>query len=262
MKPLSHLRCFIIDMDGVLYRGDLPLPGAKELLQQMEDRLSPYILVTNNSSRTPEQVASRLEEMSMSVPPDRILTSALATAHYLKSLLPTAAKVYAIGEEGLYSALQAEGFSTEEGEVEAVVVGMDRGITYEKLKAASLAIRAGATFIGTNPDKTFPAEDAIVPGTGAILAAIEAATDTKPIVIGKPEPILFQIALERMGARPDETAVIGDRLETDILGGQRCGLTTILVLTGISKKEELEASDIKSDYVFQDLVQLRSTLDS
>ncbi len=262
MKPLSHLRCFIIDMDGVLYRGGLPLPGAKDLLQHLEDRGSPYILVTNNSTRTPEQVASRLEEMGMSASPEQILTSALATAQYLRSLLPAGARVYTIGEEGLYSALEAEGFSTEEGEVEAVVVGMDREVTYEKLKTATLAILAGAKFVGTNPDKTFPAEEAIVPGTGAILAAVEAATGVKPTVIGKPEPILIQIALERMGARPDETAIIGDRLETDILGGRNCHLTTILVLTGITQKEHLDSSEIQPEFVFQDLLQLRSALDS
>lgn len=256
MKPLSAVKNLIIDMDGVLYRGHRPLPGAKEFLQHLEEREIAYTLVTNNATRTPEEYVALLKEMGIEVSPRRILTSALATADYLRNILPQGARLYLIGEEGLYSALAARGFEFGTREVEAVVVGMDRQLTYEKLKTATIAIRQGARFVGTNPDKSFPAEEAIVPGAGAILAAIEAATGVKPTVIGKPEPILFQMALQRMGATEKETAVIGDRLETDILGGQRCGLTTILVLTGVTQKQDLEASDIKPDYVFPDLIHL------
>lgn len=260
MKPLSYIKNLIIDMDGVLYRGHRSLPGAKEFLHHLEEREIAYILVTNNSTRTPEAYIAVLNEMGIGVSPRRILTSALATADYLGNLLPQGARLYLIGEEGLHSALAAKGFEFEERGVEAVVVGMDRQLTYEKLKTATIAIRQGARFIGTNPDKSFPAEEAIVPGAGAILAAIEAATDVKPTVIGKPEPILFQMALQRMGAREEETAVIGDRLETDILGGQRCGLTTILVLTGITQKEDLAKSEIQPDYTFESLTQLLHAL--
>ena len=256
MKPLSSIRNLIIDMDGVLYRGRRPSPGAKEFLHHLEEREAAYILVTNNSTRTPEEYVAVLKEMGIEVVPERILTSALATANYLGNLLSRGARLYLIGEEGLYSALAAQGFEFGEGDIEAVVVGMDRQLTYEKLKTATVAIRQGARFVGTNPDKSFPAEEAIVPGAGAILAAIEAATGVQPTVIGKPEPILFQMALQRMGTTEKETAVIGDRLETDILGGQRCGLTTILVLTGISQEQDLETSDIKPDYTFESLPQL------
>jgi 4-nitrophenyl phosphatase len=256
VKPLSSITNLIIDMDGVLYRGRRPLPGTKEFLHHLEEGETAYILVTNNSTRTPEEYVAVLREMGIEVVPERILTSALATADYLGNLLPQGARLYLIGEEGLYSALAAQGFEFGERGIEAVVVGMDRQLTYQKLKTASIAIRQGARFVGTNPDKTFPAENAILPGTGAILAAIEAATDVKPTVIGKPELILFQLALQRMRATEKETAVIGDRLETDILGGEKCGLTTILVLTGISQQQDLEASDTKPDYVFQDLIHL------
>ena len=256
MKRLHSIKNLIIDMDGVLYRGRRPLPGAKEFLLHLEEREAAYILVTNNSTRTPEEYVAVLKEMGIEVSPRRILTSALATADYLASLLPQGARLYLIGEEGLHSALAAQGFGFGEKGIEAVVVGMDRQLTYEKLKTATVAIRQGARFVGTNPDKSFPAEEAIIPGAGAILAAIEAATGVQPTVIGKPEPTLFQMALQRMGATEKETAVIGDRLETDILGGERCGLTTILVLTGISQQQDLEASDIKPDYVFQDLIHL------
>jgi len=260
VKPLSAIKNLIIDMDGVLYRGHRPLPGAKEFLQHLEEREITYTLVTNNATRTPEEYVAILKEMGIEVSPGRILTSALATADYLGNILPQGARLYLIGEEGLHSALAAQGFEFGEKDVEAVVVGMDRQLTYEKLKTATIAIRQGARFVGTNPDKSFPAEEAIVPGAGAILAAIEAATGVKPTVIGKPEPILFQMALQRMGATEKETAVIGDRLETDILGGQRCGLTTILVLSGITQKEDLEASEIKPDYVFPDLIHLDEAL--
>jgi 4-nitrophenyl phosphatase len=256
VKPLSSIKNLIIDMDGVLYRGHRPLPGAKEFLQHLEEREIAYTLVTNNATQTPEEYVAILEETGIEVSPRRILTSALATADYLRNLLPQGARLYIIGEEGLYSALAAQGLEFGTREVEAVVVGMDRELTYEKLKTATIAIRRGARFVGTNPDKSFPAEEAIVPGAGAILAAIEAATGVKPTVIGKPEPILFQMALQRMGAIEEETAVIGDRLETDILGGQRCDLTTILVLSGVTQKQDLEASDIKPDYTFESLTQL------
>lgn len=256
MKPLSSIKNLIIDMDGVVYRGHRPLAGAREFLHHLEEKETAHILVTNNSTRTPEEYVAVLKEMGIEVSPRRILTSALATADYLRNLLPQEARLYLIGEEGLYSALAAQGFQFGERDVEAVVVGMDRQLTYEKLKTATVAIRQGARFVGTNPDKSFPAEETILPGAGVILAAMEAATGVQPILIGKPEPTLFQIALQSMGATEKETAVIGDRLETDILGGQRCGLTTILLLTGISQQQDLETSDIRPDYVFQDLIHL------
>lgn len=260
MKPLSSIKSLIIDMDGVLYRGHRPLPGGKEFLNHLEERREAYILVTNNATRTPEMYTAILREMGVEVSPQRILTSALATADYLRKALPQGSRLYVIGEEGLYSALGAQGFQFGERDVEAVVVGLDRQVTYEKLKTATLAIRQGARFVGTNPDKGLPAEEAIVPGAGAILAAIEAATGVKPTVIGKPEPILFQLAMRRMGATEEETAVIGDRLETDILGGQRCGLTTILLLTGVTQKEDLAKSEIQPDYTFESLAQLLHAL--
>jgi len=256
MKPLSSIKNLIIDMDGVLYRGRRALPGAKEFLGHLEERRTTYTLVTNNATRTPEEFVALLKEMGIEASPRRILTSALATADYLANLLPKGARLYLIGEEGLYSALAARGFEFGERNVEAVVVGMDRQLTYEKLKSATIAIRQGARFIGTNSDKSFPAEETLVPGAGAILAAIEAATGVQPTVIGKPQPILFQMALQRMGATGKETAVIGDRLETDILGGQRCGLTTILLLTGVTQKEDLAKSEIQPDYTFESLTQL------
>jgi 4-nitrophenyl phosphatase len=228
-------------MDGVLYRGERPLPGAKEFLERLEARGKPYILVTNNSSRTPQEYVAKLRAMGIEVREERILTSALATAEYLSQVLPPGVPIYVIGERGLQQAVSERGFVLAEQGVRAVVAGMDR-----QLKLATLAIRAGALFIGSNPDISFPAEEGIVPGAGAVLAAIEVASGVKPVVMGKPEPGLFTAALGRIGASPQETAIIGDRLETDILGGQRCGLTTILVLTGISQEEDLAKSETRA----------------
>jgi len=163
--------------------------------------------------------------------------------------------VYAIGEEGLRAALGERYTIAEEG-ADFVVVGMDTGLTYEKLRVATLLIRGGARFIATNPDKTLPTEEGLVPGNGASLAALEAATGVAPFVVGKPEPASFDLALARMGVGKEGTAVIGDRLETDILGGRRAGLSTILVLSGATSRQELENSTIKPDLVFENVRQL------
>lgn len=260
MRPLGQIHRFILDMDGVLYRGQRSLPGAKEFLEHLKARGKPYMLVTNNSTRTPQEYVAKLRTMGIEVKEERILTSALATAEYLSQVLAPGAPVYVVGERGLQQAVSERGFVLSEQGVRAVVAGMDRQLTYQKLKIATLAIRAGALFIGSNPDTSFPAEEGIVPGAGAVLAAIEVASGVKPVVMGKPEPGLFTAALGRMRATPQETAVIGDRLETDVLGGKRCGLTTILVLTGISQEEDLKNSEIQPDFVFKDLIELGRAL--
>jgi 4-nitrophenyl phosphatase len=164
-------------------------------------------------------------------------------------------RVYIIGEEGLRAALR-ERYTISEEEAEFVVAGMDRQLTYEKLRVATLLIRGGAKFIGSNPDKTFPSEEGIVPGTGTILAALETATDVAPFVVGKPETAIFDLALARMGVGKEGTAILGDRLETDILGGQRAGLSTIFVLSGVTTRQELAQSSIQPDFVFESVKEL------
>jgi 4-nitrophenyl phosphatase len=155
-----------------------------------------------------------------------------------------------VGEPALVAELEARGFVMAGRACDYVVCGWDKGISFEKLKTATLAIRDGATFIGTNGDKTYPLEKDIIPGAGSILAALVAATDVQPTVVGKPEPIIFDQALARLGARREETAILGDRLETDILGGRRAGIATLMVLTGISSAEEAAASEVAPDLVF------------
>lgn len=238
----------------------MAIPGAAEFLAFLDERGLRFTLVTNNATRAPDDHAKRLAAMGVSVSSDRILTSATATAQYLKLRYPDGARVFMIGESGLRAALREAEFELARAEVQAAVVGMDRSLTYDKLRTATLLIRSGARFVGTNPDLTFPSEEGLVPGAGAILAAIEAATGVAPIVVGKPEPLLFQQALDRMGVENGRVAVVGDRIETDVRGGKAAGLTTILVLTGAARREDLAHSDLKPDHVLEGLADLHRTL--
>ncbi len=251
---LTQIRSLLIDLDGVLYRGQTALPGAAALLDFLRERGLGYMLVTNNSTLTPEQFRQRLLGMGIDVPTELIMTSGVATAAYLASVAPPGTRVNVVGEPALISEIEKRGFVMGGRESRYVVCGWDKGINFEKLKTATLAIRDGATFIGTNPDKTYPLENDIIPGAGSIIASLVAATDVEPIVVGKPEPLALEQAMRILGATPANTAILGDRLETDILGGRRAGMRTILVLTGISTAEEALAYTIAPpDWVYNDL---------
>ena len=253
---LVHIRHLIIDMDGVLYRGNAPQPGVGEWLDFLRAQRIRFLLATNNSTRTPQQYVEKLGAMRVRISPGEVLTSAQATAAYLQTVLLPGAAVYAIGMDGLHTALAEAGFVERDQDVAVVVVGMDAGFTLQKASTATLLIRAGARFVGTNPDRTFPSERGILPGNGALLAMIEAATDVCPTIIGKPEPALYRTALRRLGAEPSTTAVVGDRLETDILGAQRLGLFSLLVLSGVTDRQLLASSEIQPDLVFEDVAEL------
>ena len=193
--------------------------------------------------------------MSMGIPvdPNEILTSAIATAAFLQKSSPAGARAYVIGEQGLREAVQGVGFEIVEDRPDYLLVGLDHGFDYHKLTVAIRAVMAGATFIGSNPDTTLPAENGLIPGAGSIQAAIRAATGVSPLIIGKPEPTMTTMALERIGLTPGETASIGDRLDTDILAGHRAGTPTILVLTGISTREQAEQAEVKPTIVAENL---------
>ncbi len=254
-------RCLITDMDGVLWRGKQPLPGLAEFFQFLRARSVRFICATNNSSSTPEQIADRFHAFGTDVTPDEIVTSSVATADYLQTILPTGSKVYVIGMDGVRQAITRAGFVIAEDEAAAVVVGIDWNLTYNQLKRATQLIRGGAKFIGTNSDATFPSPDGIIPGAGSLLAAIETATSVKPIVMGKPDVVLYEMALQRLGASIEETVALGDRLETDILGAVRLHMKSILVLSGVTTLEELAASDYQPDWVFEDIEALRKYWD-
>ena len=255
MTALAAITHLVIDMDGVLYRGDEPLPKLREFFAYLRQRPIPFILATNNSTHTPEQYTAKLARMGVEVLPAEILTSGQATARFLAREYPAGTRVHVFGMPSLYKAIEEEGFVLADEDVAVVVASMDREVTYEKLKRAALLIRGGARFIATNRDPTVPsAEGLLLPGTGTMIAALETASGVTPTAIGKPEPTMFQLALVQMGARPETTATIGDRLDTDILGGQRAGLTTICVLSGSSSRTEAEA--FGPDYIFEDIAEL------
>lgn len=253
LQSITHL---IVDMDGVLWRGDEPMPGLKTFFAFLHQHHIGFVLATNNSSRLPEQYVAKLARFGVEVPPQCVLTSAQAAAAYLADLAPPGTRVYAIGGKGVRQALERRGFVLTDEGAAYVVVGWDRHLTWDKLATAALLIHAGAGFIGTNPDVNYPTEQGPVPGNGAQLAALEATTGVAPVVVGKPEPWMYDEALRRMGARPETTAVIGDRLDTDIGGGVRAGLTTVLVLSGISTQADLAASPVKPDLVCADIEEL------
>jgi 4-nitrophenyl phosphatase len=254
---LARVRSLIIDMDGVLYRGNTPIPGAGEFLRFLDQVKIRFVLLTNNSTLTAAQYATKLAVMGIGVEEDQILTSAQATALYLAAVAPPGTRIYAIGEDGVHTELQECGFELQDGpDVAYVVVGFDRHLTYRKIATASLAIRAGAKFIGTNPDKTFPSELGQLPGNGAALAAIEAASGTAPLIIGKPQPAIFELALQKLEAEREGAAMVGDRLDTDILGGHALGLTTILLLSGVTQAEQLTKASSVPDFVYQDVATL------
>lgn len=257
---LKAIEALVIDMDGVLWEGNTALPGLNKFFDFLRDRAIPFMLATNNATKTPEQYLEKLAGMGVKVARETILTSSLATAAYLKREFPQGGRVYVVGQEGLREAVQGVGFTLAEDAqqpVEVVVAGLDMTLTYEKLKHATLLIRGGAAFVGTNADFTLPMERGTRwPGAGAILAAIQTATGVKPVTIGKPEPLMFEIAVQEMGSRLERTAMLGDRLDTDILGGQRAGLKTIFVTSGVDNEAAIEKKGVRPDVIFSGIDEL------
>ena len=256
---LSRIRHLIIDMDGVLWHSDTPLPGLQQLFEFLEQERIGFTLATNNSSMMPRQYSAKLAQFGVDVSPEKVLTSSQATAAYVSSVAPAGARVYTIGGGGIRHALQQQGFVLTDEHAQYVVVGWDRQLTWDKLSTAALLIHGGAQFIGTNPDNSYPTERGPAPGNGAQLAALTATTNVEPVVVGKPEPWLYQEAMRRMGATPETTAAIGDRLETDIAGGRRAGVTTILLLSGIATMADLADAPIKPDLVLANIRELVRT---
>ncbi len=232
----TKIRALILDMDGVLWRSNEPIGDLPAIFAEIEKCGWKVVLATNNATKSIQQFLAKLESFGVHLEPWQVINSAQATAHYLSQLHPEGGRVYVVGEPGLVETLDENGFIHSEEKPLAVVVALDHGINYEKLRTATLMIRSGVPFIGTNPDRTFPTPEGQVPGAGAILATIEAATDVKPLIIGKPNPAMYQFALERMGMTPEETLIVGDRLETDIAGGQNLGSPCALVLSGVTSE--------------------------
>jgi 4-nitrophenyl phosphatase len=272
MQTFTNICALIIDMDGVLWNGTEPMAGLTDFFDTLYKLKIRFILATNNASLTPEQYVAKLEKMGVTVNQDKILTSGTATALYLsKQVKPTETRVFVIGVEGATQPLIDLGFTltdlyevsnkdTNQKVADIVVCGKDETLTWHKLATATLNIRAGAKFIGTNGDTTLPTELGVTHGNGAILAALEVATGVTPTIIGKPEPIIYQQALALLNASPEETVAIGDRLETDILGAVRTGIRSIMVLTGISSEGDLKVSDYQPTWVMPDITAITHAL--
>ncbi len=254
----DSIRAVVLDMDGVLWRSTTPMPGVVDFFAFLQQHDIGFAFATNNSTKTVEAYVEKLGEFGISAGPYQIITSAVATADYMCHKYSPGTPVYIIGETGIRQTLAECGFHEDPDHAEIVVVGMDTELTYAKMKIATLLIRRGAAFIGTNGDRSFPVPEGIAPGAGSILAAIESATDVAPLVIGKPETAMFEVALQRLGTTPDQTLMIGDRLETDILGAQRAGFKTALVLTGVTSPALAASSEIQADGVFESLQTLHS----
>lgn len=254
---LQRVRGYVIDMDGVLYRGDTLLPHVAEFLAALDARGVSYVMATNNSTLTPEQYVEKLASMGIQAEASRILTSGLAARAWLDQQYPAGTRIYVIGMPPLLDVILGDGRFVPAGvDAEVVVAGADFELTYEKLRVATLAIRNGARFVATNPDRTLPTEEGLIPGAGALLAALEAATDVKPLVIGKPEPSLPLQSAAILGTAPEETAMLGDRFDTDIAAGHAAGFTTVLVLTGVTQPEDLLDAPFQPDLVVPDLAPL------
>lgn len=263
MLDLSTIQAYIFDMDGVLYRGHEAIAGAAEFLYDLSASQTPFRLLTNNSSQTPEQYADKLAGMGITVQPEHIMTSALATAEYLARVAPQGGRVYAIGGEGVRDAVRRHGFTlVSEAPADFVVVGIDWSVNYDAFRRAAAAIRGGARFIGTNGDKTFPHPDGIIPGNGALLAFIQTATDVKPTVIGKPEVGIFIETSHSMGVAPDRTVMVGDRLDTDIEGAARAGMRSVFLLSGVHTQADLAWAPAQPDLIFDDIAVLRQAWQS
>lgn len=253
----SALRAVLFDMDGVLYRGNQPLPGVAELLAFLDARGLGYACITNNATMTPAQYQAKLARMGLNIPAERVITSAIATGRTLRTLYPRGTRVYIVGMTGLREALLADGYFVEDARTaELVVQGADFELTYATLRTATLLIRAGARYVATNPDKTYPSEEGLIPGAGAIMAALIAATDTEPLIIGKPAPTMFHVAAELLGAPPSSVLVVGDRVDTDIAGATAAGMPAVLVLTGVTSRAEAERAPVAPAAIYSDLPDL------
>ena len=250
---MNLIKALILDMDGVLWKSTEAIGNLPVIFNKLDDANISYIFATNNSTRDEDQYLEKLSSFGINAKHDQIVNSSLATLIKLQGAYPNGGGIYIIGESGLHNILKRGGFFHDDKTPQCVVVGMDRMVTYEKMSKAAIFINNDIPFYGTNPDNSFPTPEGQTIGTGALLVAIEAATDHSPIVCGKPYPDMMEIALERMGTRKEQTLVVGDRYETDILGGINAGCPTALVLSGVTTQEKLNTFSPQPDYIFDQL---------
>jgi 4-nitrophenyl phosphatase len=256
----SNIKALILDMDGVIWKADAPIGDLPAIFKRIRERGLKFVFATNNGTKTPEEYQKKLSELGVEIESSQVVTSALGIAFMLSQKYPRGTKIFMIGEEGIKNALKEKGFEivgiTNAEEAEVVVMGIDREINFQKIAEATLLVRAGKPFYTTNTDRTFPTPRGEIPGSGAWVSIIQTATGIEPIVAGKPFPYLMELSLERLGTKKEETLVVGDRLETDILAGQTVGCPVALVLSGVSSKEEADVWKPKIDLTANDLAEL------
>ncbi len=248
IEKLREKKGFICDMDGVIYHGYNLLPGVKEFVNWLEENNKSYVFLTNSSERSPLELCQKLERMGLNVGQEHFYTSALATANFLKSQCP-GGSAYVIGEPGLVNALYEAGFTMNNVNPDYVVVGETRAMNYEMIERASLLVQKGAKLVGTNPDTTGPVETGIVPATGSLIAPIEISTGKKAYYVGKPNPLMMRIGLKMLGCKREDTVIVGDRMDTDIVSGIESEFETVLVLSGVTQREDISKYPYVPTYI-------------
>ena len=255
MGAESTIDAWLTDMDGVLVREGDAIPGAAEFLARLVEKERPFLVLTNNSIFTRRDLSARLAHAGLDVPESRIWTSAVATAQFLSDQVPDAS-VFAIGEVGLTTALHEVGFTLTDTAPDFVVLGETRTYSFESITTAIRLIERGARFIATNPDATGPSPDGPLPATGSVAALITKATGVAPYFVGKPNPIMFRSALNQIEAHSETTAMIGDRMDTDVVAGIEAGLETFLVLTGSTRRSEIERFPYRPRHVVDSIADI------
>lgn len=246
---------FLIDMDGVIYKGSQLVPGADQFIQGLLSQEIPFVFLTNNSQRTRRDVVTKLSRMGIFVSEQHIFTCAMATARFLAQQKPNGT-AYVIGEGGLLHALHRNGFSVVDHDPDYVVVGEGRALNFEMIETAVRMVNAGARLVATNPDPNCPTQQGSRPGCGAIVAMLESATGQKAFSVGKPSPIMMRAARKELNLSTADTTIIGDTMDTDILGGVQMGYRTILVLSGGTERADVSAYGFQPDQIVESIADL------
>lgn len=252
---MSSPKSYICDMDGVLVRGSQVVPGANEFLRRLQERGAKFLVLTNNSLYTPRDLYVRLQRIGLEVPANAIYTSALATAQFLSSQHPDGS-AFVIGEAGLTTALHDAGYILTDQAPDYVVLGETTAYSFERITLAMRLVAAGARFIATNPDVSGPGEGGFVPATGAVAALISAATGVQPYYIGKPNPLIMRTALRTLDAHSENSVMVGDRMDTDIIIGTESGMETILVLTGVTRREDVARYPYRPTHIVESVADI------
>jgi NagD protein len=258
MKDLNQIRskrAFIIDMDGVIYHGNQILKGAVELVEWLEKNKKSYLFLTNSSERSPLELSQKMARLGIKVDPSHFYTSALATASFLSSQMP-GGSAYVIGEPGLIQALYDAGLTMNNVNPDYVVVGEGRAYSLESLEKAVHLVFKGARLIGANPDLTGPTEAGIVPACGSLVAPIELATRTKAYFVGKPNPLIMRHGLRRLASQREETVIIGDRMDTDIVAGVESEIETVLVLSGVTHLKDIHRFPFRPRHILEGVFEI------